>query len=145
MNAKRESGVQSRRPEEARRAERIDGPAREGAPLPPEQGVLQLQQTAGNRAVQRALVTPSAVPAVIQRHITPSAESALTSLDMSLALMIGSASMAGAQDEQLMRDAGTALDKAMVVQGGTNPPMPEGAGGEAGAPEEIQVPATAGM
>jgi len=109
------------------------------------QGVRQLQQTVGNRAVQRALAAPSVAPAVIQRHLTPAATNALTSLNISLGLLTGNAMGASAQVQQLGQDAAIAMTKVFVVEAGSNPPIPGEASGGAGAQEEIPVPATAGM
>lgn len=109
-------------------------------PLVPEsqtaaQGVFQLQQTAGNRAVQR-LVGHAAPSGVISRHITPEASVALGSLSTRLATMVGTAFAASAAVENLGSEAAIATLDAANVQAGSNPPMPG---------EEIPVPATAGM
>ncbi len=65
----------------------------------------------------------------------------MTSLGISLGIMTGNAMGASAQVGQLGQDAVMAMSKVFIVEAGSNPPMPEGAG----VPEEITVPATAGM
>ena len=145
MDRARKLDEQARRPDRTSEVRPAAGIFPSLEPLTAEQGVPQLQQTVGNRVVQRALASPTAAvsqssPGMIQRHITPSAESALESLNMSLPLLMGNVLGASADAGKAGQDVGIAMGKVYIAQAGSNPPMPEGT-----AKEEIQVPATAGV
>jgi hypothetical protein len=132
--------------------------ARDGDPVTkgaytPDHPLLELQHTAGNRAVQRLIdgdAPGSGRPALVQRHMAPGMAGMAMSSQATVQSTAGSLMMQGAQTTiagiQVQQAAGQLMQSASMIAAAvaSSESLPAAATGGA-TPEPIQVPATGGV